>query len=165
MGRGGTAGWRLLAWRRPPPYLAEGERTRTQNVWRGCSAESRRWSPTTKRQLAGEADDDLIIIGCLSQLSNFLLNYYFIVTNCHSSNLWEHKRDRRNGSLHHLQTVRGQRHLWHEVPNLNSLLNNCAITNCSVNSNTKIYKNIYNISKKQIIIIHNSSSLNIFRHL
>lgn len=50
----GTAGWHPLALSRLPHYQAGVEQSLSQTPWRGCSVESRRWSPTAKRQLPGE---------------------------------------------------------------------------------------------------------------
>lgn len=53
MGQVGTVGWHPLALSRLQRYRAEGERNRSQNLWKGYSVENRRWSLTVKRQLPG----------------------------------------------------------------------------------------------------------------
>ena len=54
MDQEGTVGWHLLALSRLPRYQAGAEQSLSQKPWRACSVENRRWSPTAKRQLAGE---------------------------------------------------------------------------------------------------------------
>lgn len=79
----GTVGWHLLALSRLPRYQAGVEQSLSQKPWRGCSVENRRWSPTAKKQLAGECCHEGESVKCiiidLGGARNWRLKTYFVL--------------------------------------------------------------------------------------